>query len=133
MFTLPWKQGMEQRFETPVKKPQHSQLCTPCKAKKISFQAVRGAFFFVVSDLRTVIPWTQRAFRLHVASYYLTLENRFVLSFFFRCVVIVIVFSKIIQSSSKSKGSCDAIAFLTRQHDLHVSLLPATFKETERG
>lgn len=53
--------------------------------------------------------------------------------FFLRCVVIVIVFSKIIQSSSKSKGSCDAIAFLTRQHDLHLSLLPPTFKETERG
>ena len=90
----------------------------------------------MVSDLRTVISWTQRAFGLHVAFYYLTLENRFVLRFFvvfFRCVVIVIAFSKIIQSFSKSKGSCNAIAFLIRQHDLHLSLLPPTFKETERG
>lgn len=29
----------------------------------------------------------------------------------FSCVVIVIAFSKIIQCSSKSKGSCNAIAF----------------------
>ena len=42
----PLEKGMEQRFEIPVKKPQHSKLCTPYKAKKISFQTVRGAFFF---------------------------------------------------------------------------------------
>ena len=72
----------------------------------------------MASDLRTVISWTQRAFGLHVAFYYLTLENWFVLRVFFvvvvvvfSCVVIVIAFSKIIQYSSKSKASCNAIAF----------------------
>ena len=47
-------------------------------------------------------------------------------------MVIVIVLSKIIQSSQKSKESCNSIVFLTRQRDLHLSSLP-TFKETELG
>ena len=122
---------MEQRFEIPVKKPQHSKLCTPYKAKKISFQTVRGAFFFKPGCFRSencnfMDPesiWVTFGILLFDLGKSVCVEG-FFFFFFFRCVVIVIAFSKIIQSFSKSKGSCKAIAFLIRQHDLHLSLLP---------